>query len=277
MRPLFDSLLKSMNMTTCDGHIHLFDYRGEMVWKMPKQFQTIVGFMDIVFSQPEMYKTSKQVVGYYENYFNTHTPKCNEIILATGTTAKQAIDVYKRFPKQIKGFGEFKCYDKYINAKTGEEIQLEFGNLDWIRPVFEFDMALKLPIYIHFDLRNKTRVKELTELLEDFPMVPVVLCHCGMSKRNKDNDETFINVCGLMSEFQNLYVDISYDALNYFIVNQNKLLQLPPNRIFIGSDINLSMKKLKGPMDIENEYKKMMSVSRLIPNNDINIKTLFKI
>ena len=37
------------------------------------------------------------------------------ILLASSTTAQEMIDIHKRWPKIIKGFGEIKCYDKWNN------------------------------------------------------------------------------------------------------------------------------------------------------------------
>lgn len=273
MKHLYESLISP----TMDGHIHLFDHRGPLVWKMPKQIKTVVGFMDIVFSHLDLYKTSRQVEEYYTNYIMGDKGKCEEILLATGTTAEQAINVYKKFPRVIKGFGEFKCYDEYINGETGETIKLPFGNLDWIYPVFNFDITLKLPIYIHYDIRGQKRYNDLDELLSQYPDIPVVLCHCGMSDRNKDNNESYIKVLDLMSKHPNLYVDISYTAMNFFLENPQKIFMLPPQRVILGSDINPVLRKSKGPIGVENEYTKFNKISGFVPGNDKTICGLFNI
>lgn len=260
-----------------DGHIHLFDHRGILKWKKPENIQTMVGFMDIIFANEDEYKTSEQVVGMYQNFFDTHTPKCNEVILATGLTAKQAIDVYLKFPDKIKGFGEFKCYDKFTDHNNNDTVvKLNYGNLEWVRPVFTFDLPLQLPIYIHYRMNTDKNIRELDELLTDFPTIPVILCHCGL-KESGDIDLTYFALLNLMSKHPNLYVDITYTAIDYFIGNPNKLLSLPPDRIFTGSDINGKLKEYYGQKGIENEYKKFNKIFQYMPQSDTVIKKLFKL
>lgn len=258
-----------------DGHIHLFNHEGILQSKIPTTFTHLVGFMDVVFSELDNYKTTSQVVGYYKNFIEENKIKQDVTLLATGTTAKQALDVYKKFPNIIKGFGEFKCYDEYTNSKTGEVEKLPFGNLDWIRPVFEFDLPLRLPIYIHWDLKTDKKFDGLDNLLSDFSTIPVVLCHCGMCKKG-DNEKVWERVISLMEKHTNLWVDISYTAFNFFLENPMRITMLP-NRVFLGSDINQSLRKLQGKIGVENEYSKFKQLTPYIPYSTNNIKSLFRL
>lgn len=255
---------------TIDGHIHLFDCNGPLSWTKDKKYTILIGFMDVDWHNVDLY-TKKNVLEYYDNYINNVQKKTNTILLATGTTAEQAISVYNKYPDVIKGFGEFKCYDEAL----GETV--EYGDLEWIRPVLLFNLDKNLPVYIHFDLDTKTHINQLKSLLTQFNTMPIVLCHCGMpvDATPEKLDKIFATVLGLLNDFNNLYIDISYTATNYFLTNSNKLCMLQ-GRAFFGSDINPILRRNHGTSAVAIEYNKLNKLNNIM-NGDIVLRKLFNI
>ena len=248
-----------------DGHIHLFDDRKNLIIK-----KSCVGFADIRFDRPENF-TGENMCALYNQYIKNYLNK-NTILLATGLDAETAVKVYNRFP-EIKGFGEMKCYDEYHGAYVDK------GNLDWIRPIFEY---IGIPVYIHFDINSK-RITELDELLKDYPKTPVVLCHCGMkmdrgSNYAKDSDTVFEIIKDEMTHRENLWCDLSWAAGNYFTEHKDKLIELPQDRIFVGTDYNPECEISRTTSD--KFINHMLSDARMLAsmtNSDENIKRLFNI
>lgn len=82
----------------------------------------------------------------------------------------------------------------------------------------------------------------------------------------------------MMMEFNNLWVDISYTALDFFQLNINKLQLLDKSRVILGTDFN---NKLFGPnhtasKETQDIIYKLNSISKYI-DSDTNIKRLFNI
>lgn len=218
---------------TIDGHIHLFDHTGIIGNHKRLTNHKCVGFMDVDFMKLDQYDHEK-VMGYYDTYIRKHRNP-DTILLATGTDCDTMIDLYLTYPDTIKGFGEIKCYS-YYNDDSGRSIDLPYGNLNWIRPLCDFDRELKLPIFLHWYVFDDMRRDELDRLLTDYPSIPFVLCHCGLSPF-KDYQNQYEYVVGLILKHNNLYVDISFDAMEFFIENPDRMRVLN-GRCFLGSDLN---------------------------------------
>ena len=264
--------IKYMTTNIYDGHIHLFSHRGSIMgnkgFNIPSQYDKVIGFMDIEFNDLDKY-SHNDVIKYYDIFIKNYYDSSKMILLSTGIDSKMAIDVHKKYPHIIKGFGEFKCYDHYVHGK------LPFGNLDWIEDVCKYDIELGLPIYIHWDLKNIARIEKLEQLLNKYPTIPFVLCHCGMSD-SCDNNFVFDNIIKLCTIYKNLFIDISYSATNYFLAHLDNIKQLPPNKVLIGSDLNPVLQDHNNTSLYDNEYKKLNTLNQYI-NCNITTQKLFNL
>lgn len=214
-----------------DGHIHLFDHTGVIDNTLVKNYNCVC-FADIVFRYEDQYDDGK-MIEYYDDFITNHYDPSKQILMATSNNADDVISIYKKYPNIIKGFGEFKCYDRW------KEGSLPYGNLEWIRPVLEFNKTLNLPIYIHFNLDSYKHREELDKTLTEFCDMPIVLCHCGMVDDENMNLDIHMFVKELMLKHDNLYVDLStHKTRDFYIKNVNYLYQLTANRVIVGSDVN---------------------------------------
>lgn len=262
--------IKYLTNIRCDGHIHLFSHRGSIFenegFSIPENYKKIIGFMDVEFGYLNKY-SHDDVIGYYDKFIQDYYDPSKMLLMATGTDSQTAIDLHKKYPNIIKGFGEFKCYEDWVHGK------LPFGNLKWIEEVCEYNLHYRLPIYIHWNLRDEEHLKKLDELLRKYPTTPFVLCHCGMDD-SCDNDWVYEKIKKLPLKYPNLYVDISYSATNYFIKNKKKLKYISPSRTLLGSDLNPILKEHDDPTIYEKEYKKLGVLSKYL-NGNLAYSSLF--
>lgn len=264
------------NIECWDGHIHLFDHSGYIDLSLIDDKYKCVCFADIVFKQLDKYR-DKKVVSLYDNFINNYYNPKKHILLATGITADEIIEIYKKYPNIIKGFGELKCYSEFDEGK------LPYADLTWIKPLLEFNKVLNLPIYIHFDLNKDSYCSEFESILKQYSNMPIVLCHCGMVDNKENNDKIYEFILSLMQKYSNLYFDISYTASKYLLSNINRLitiLNLYKNRVLCGSDINPVIKVSKYVDNPKNhskeQYSKLKKLLKLVDNTTV-IKKLFKL
>jgi len=272
---LYESLIRFFG-PRYDGHIHTFDHTGRLNMQIPDYFKGVVGFCDIDFDAIPEYE-DRGLLHIYDShikYLKNNTLKYKEILLATGISPKQAIEVYEKYPEEIRGFGELKCYATHTK---GDELvaNLPYANLDYWMELFNYNIDKRLPIYIHYNLSTRIQKNRFEKLLKEYTMFPIILCHCGMSYKTGDNDVVFDWVVDMAKQYNNLYLDVSYAAMDYFLANPNKLLMLPQNRTFIGSDINIKYINLQ--RDPQVWYNKCLKIYKYIPTSDANIKKLFNI
>lgn len=269
MISLYDYTKNDMNKLDWDGHIHLFNSSQSLFDLYTPTYKNYIGFADIEFDKISKYRN--KMIGLYEDYINNYY-KSNQYLLATAPTAEEAISIYEKFPNIIKGFGELKLYNTY----KGKEV--DYKKISIARTVCSYSAKNKnLPVYIHYSLTNDREVERIDNLLKSFPTVPIVLCHCGMEDSNKDF--AYHAVVNLMCKYSNLWIDISYDAVDYFVNNPMKLSNLDLDRIIIGSDITLKNfgKNHKNPIkECDEICSNVNKLSKYI-NSDHNIKKLFQI
>lgn len=272
MKNLYQFLLESHQNTQSywDGHIHLFDHNGFINKDLINPTHKCVCFADIAFRYLDKY-LNNEIINYYDDFITKYYDPTKHILLATGITSEEIISIYKKYPTYIKGFGELKCYNKWKNDK------LPYDDLKWIQPLLNFNQKLKLPIYIHYNLDNPKRRKVFEKLLNIYDM-PFVLCHCGMVD-NFDNQYIYSFVKDLLNKYQNLYIDISYfNSCEFFLSNPGLLLQLPLDRIIIGSDINPIINDVvENPIRQKDDcYKNMINLYQYYDFSK-SIKQLFNI
>ena len=250
-----------------DGHIHLFDHEGIIDNSLIDTSKKCVCFADISFKYIDKYK-GDNMISLYDDFINNYYDSSKHILLVTGENAGDIISIYEKYPDKIKGFGELKCYSEYIHGK------LPYGNLDWIKPILEYNKDLGLPVYIHYNLESKEKIKEFNQLVEDYNF-PIVLCHCGMYD-NCVNELIHETLTYLMKAHNNLYVDVSYTAVDYYLNNPNKLLEFDNKKVIIGTDINSVIdRQIDNPESHCKElYNKFYKLHRL-GNFNIAIKNIF--
>lgn len=264
MNSLYESILKNEMV---DGHIHLFDHEGIINQDLIDSSKRCVCFSDISFRYIDEYKGDKMLM-LYDDFINNYYDPTKHILLATGENAEDIISIYNKYPNIIKGFGELKCYSEYMHGR------LPYGNVEWIKPVLEFNRSLKLPVYIHYNLENLERTVSFANLLKEYDF-PIVLCHCGMFDEC-DYDLIHDTLIDLMKSRDNLYVDISYTAVDYYLNNVEKLLEFDNKRVIIGTDINFVIDRtMDNPIEYSLKlYDNFYKLHRF-GNFNIAIKNIF--
>lgn len=254
MKSLYDTILEHDKI---DGHIHLFDHQFVINDYKTMSDKKYIGFMDIDFEHLDKYD-SISTLQYYDNYINT-CYDTNITLLATATDVNTMITIYDKYPNIIKGFGEIKCYEKYKSSTTKKYIKLPFGNLDWITPLCEFNKIHKLPIYLHWYVFNNDRKQELHKLLTNYPTIPFVLCHCGMSPF-RDYVKQYELVTDLLLTHNNLYVDISYECILFFNKHPEYLRPLF-GRCLLGTDLNRKCIMNKNDNKYTNAFNSLYNIN----------------
>ena len=246
--------------TTIDSHIHLFNHNGPI----PKTltFDKYIGFIDIEFNN------YPNIVEAYDNFIKEHYDSDKHILLATAVMPEDIAAIFNKHKDIIKGFGELKLYDKYMGEKV------PYKKISILRYVCELSNKNgNLPVYVHWELETNRDVELFENVLKKYRNVPIVLCHCGM---NGDNNLFAHSQCiRLQHEYSNLWVDVSYKALDHYSENPMKLYNLMTDRIIIGSDLNT---KIFGPNHEESEVLEIFKKLRILRsyiNCDRNVKHLF--
>lgn len=242
-----------------DGHIHLFDKNGCI--QIPQHMS--IGFCDV---EPKYIDQYKSTMKYYDDFINNHYNNDNMILLATSPSEDEMISIHKKYQNVIRGFGEVKCYKEW----KGENLNLDRLSKYW--RLCKYAGENNLPIYIHFSLYSQSEVDRFIKLLNKFPNTIFVLCHCGMDEET-DNDFCYHSVLKLMNEHQNLWVDATWQGLNYFINNPLKLINMNRDKIILGTDMS---RKSMNEENYKKEWDKIHNLDSLI-KSDKNIKRLFKL
>lgn len=226
METLYNYINNINTLSDWDGHVHLFNHKNPIPKK--HEFDKVIGFMDIEYDDVDNINILNSYTDYIKNYWD----KDKEILLATGITIEDIKSVYEKYKDIIKGFGELKCYDKYGDVK------IPYKNIQFVKNVVKFSNKCgNLPVYIHWELNTIRDVEKIESILKSYPSVPIVLCHCGMNENNKDF--AFSESLRLQRIYSNLWLDISWDAADYFTQKYFMSLdQYDRNRIILGTDIN---------------------------------------
>ena len=257
MKSLYDYIKDNK---TIDAHVHLFNH----IEFIPSQdeYDMCVGFGDIEFD------TDMPLSTMY-NKFMKELPD-NVIPLCTGRNIEEITKIYNKYPKKFKGFGEIKLYSKY------QDNDVNFKKISFLRDVCRLSKENgNKPIYFHWNVESNKDIIKIVKVIKDFPSIPFIWCHCGMWEGG-DLDFIFSQIRQVAMENSNLWLDISYDALKYFINGHIfKITQLPLDRVVIGSDLNM---KSFGPNHSQKEiteiYNNMKSLRQFV-NSDLNVKKLF--
>jgi len=165
-------------------------------------------------------------------------------------TDRRAIDHIKRmiavFPNFWQGIGEvFARHGTLTSMMYDEPGRANHVALD---PIYELAADLDLPVSIHSDASSTSAVEkaiyldELADAVRKHPRTKVIWCHAGLN-RNLVVPTIVADVRRLLSEHQNLYVDLSWVVFEQCLVSNGlpvrdwvTLIGEFPTRFMIGSD-----------------------------------------
>ena len=248
-----------------DGHIHLFNHKSSIA--RPNGCSKYVCFMDIEYDDLDNINVLESYKRFIDNDYNKYT----DLLLATGVTIDDIKELYSKYSKIIRGFGELKCYDNYKGNKV------PYKKIKLVRDVLKFSSQNgNLPVYVHWDLNDTNDLTKLSNAIKDYSSVPFVLCHFGLTDNN--SEFAIMAAAQLQREYGNVWLDMSYTAIDYFSNNLLKLSNFDYNRIIFGTDYN---NKLFTNNHAENERESIIEKISDVINytqiiNQNNIKDLFK-
>lgn len=203
--------------------MHAFDADGSL--KDLPFTQSCIGFADIDLNHVGKYK---DMAGLYKKYMSS----CPYVKywLATGLDIDAIKKVYEEVP-DIVGFGELKLYD------DPNKVSKNYKSMSFLRQVMSFSEKVgNLPVCIHFEINDVQDSNKLEKILTDYPDIPLVLCHCGINKYNKEF--AWNEALRLVYQYGNLYLDISWSGAKWLAANPLLITQLPINRCYWGSDMS---------------------------------------
>lgn len=235
-----------------DCHVHLFGKEG--IFEYPKP---VGGMICMIENRLEF--LDRKLEDYFEKYINKIPDHYKK--LAVGNTKEELSSILSRW--NFDGIGEIKCYKKYLY----KDKQKEYYDTSILIEALKYD----LPIFIHWDL-GSTKDNHLIQIIKNNPTKNFILCHCGISQYN-DPKEVFREACNLQMIFNNLWLSISWTALDYLCENP---LELPkvmiPNRIIVGTDFNGQMDEYD--VDFNDRYNKFLNIYNKF-NVRSNVNNLF--
>ena len=149
-----------------------------------------------------------------------------------GKDLEETKKIYQTDPDMFSFFGEVKCRKHYIGVKSKEEHYIEDYSIALDHVLAENG----LPMFIHLDLNDDKAEEKLVEILELNPARNIILCHCGMN--DIDNQyEAFDRAVKLQKEHNNLWLEISWVALDFLYKDLEKYNKMDSSRILMGTDL----------------------------------------
>lgn len=249
-----------------DGHFHAFNHKSNI--ESVNGYDRAISFMDLEYDKKHI-----PVVKSYDRFIQDGYHPYKHILLATGTTIEDIKTIYENHKDKIRGFGELKCYDEYLGEKV------PYKKITFVNQVCRFSRSVGcLPVYVHWEITNEKDLNHFKRTLDIYSDIPVVLCHCGMN--NENQTYAYTQVCQLMKDHHNLWVDLSYTAARFFSRNVMLLDALDKDKVILGTDANNKMYSKKH--DTEAEILDIKSQLSVIENyiggtqrNNNNITRLF--
>lgn len=228
------NLIDYLTTPHIDGHIHLFsdrrDDQGNLIILptnlIPVQF---VGFPDIEFDHE-----CKTILPQYEEFLYRYERVCRARLprlLATSRIYDEIPLICEKYCAEIMGIGELKMYNTYNGQHVGRH---DLSQLD--------DLMVwnngKYPVYIHYDIVSHSDIRSFEKFTEINSSTNIVLCHCGISN-DVSNVNTVLSVIPIwLRQYNNLYVDLTWGAAQYFSRRPNRVKELPSNKLILGSDMS---------------------------------------
>lgn len=223
MKTLYN-YINNLHKTIIDCHVHLFN--NDKIISYPHQTDGMIVMVENSIKYPNI-----QLFPAFDKFISNGI-KSGQRLLCVGCDYDDTYNIYKKYHEYISGFGEIKCYKHCIDSEGNELEKFDTSILDGI-----LKMNTGLPIFIHWDL-NRKHNNELVEYLEKYPDQKFVLCHCGINELD-DHDDAFRQAVILQTRHTNLWMSISWIALDYFSKHMNQLSFIAiPDHTIVGTDIN---------------------------------------
>ena len=188
---------------------------------------------------------------YFENFISEY-PNTN--YCAIGKDIEETKQLLNNF--NPVGIGEVKIYKKYYDS---DNIMREYSDIKFLKELCKLDN--NLPIFLHYDITTYN-YHALEDIIKSNPNRKFVLCHCGMNEVFNKHMAWDVSR-ELQSKYSNLWLDVSWVAIEYFENNRKNLSNLDNCRLLLGSDNNSL-----------NQSYCINNLSKYI-NNTINSKILF--
>lgn len=244
METLYNYINSIPKQLLMDSHVHLFN---EKVMDYP--YREVDG--RIIMVENSIRNTDRILLPCFDNFFSLNIGS-KDSVLCIGCDREDTYNIYNKYSNKFSGFGEVKCYKHCVDVKGNE---LEYFDTDILESIFE--METNKPIFIHWDLNGK-HDDEFEEFLKNFRSTKIVLCHCGINDLD-DQYDSFKKACELQAKYTNLWLSISWVALDYFYKNMTQLSFIPiPDHTIVGTDFNPEMYNVG--VDEKDRFKKFKTI-----------------
>lgn len=244
MKSLYNYVNDQPRHLLMDAHVHLFN--DELI-EYP--YENVDG--KVIMVENSVKHTDRKLLPYFDNFFK-HSFNSKDSVLCVGCDRRDTYNIYKKYSDRFSGFGEVKCYKRCIDTEGNFIEHFDIENLTSI-----FEMGVNKPIFIHWDLNGK-HDDEFEEILKKCPTAKIVLCHCGINELDNPYN-AFKKACELQTKYTNLWLSISWFALDYFADHMHQLSFIPiPDHTIVGTDFNPEMSNQgKDEIDRYNKFKKI--------------------
>ena len=218
----------------CDCHVHWFGRKGIASYTKPHEDM-------IVMVENNLKYQNDDLLPYFEDLFTRGIPK-NSHLLGIGKDEEETEKIYWNYKDKLFGIGEVKAYKHYKNSDRIEKEHFNTGLLNWTT-------HYGLPIFVHWDLNGK-HDKELYDIIKSNRNIPFILCHCGMNDID-DQKTAFNKSIELQTTLPNLWLDISWVALEYFSNHPTELARIEmPDHVLVGTDFSSNTKDFDKTYDL---------------------------
>lgn len=256
---------KKYDLTIIDCHTHMFGKGKILTYPHEYPINGKISMVENSIAHPD-----RSLFDDFKSYINFGEVTDKNKLLCVGKDAEETIKIYNTFKSKISGFGEIKCYKRGVNSH-GDIIEI------YDTSILQAVINKGLPVFIHWDLDGK-HDEELYEIIKSNPNTKFVLCHAGIGELTNP-DKSFKTAARYQSKLTNLWLSISWVALDYFIKDDfqsatNKLSMIPiPDHVLVGTDFNPEMNNRN--ISFEDRYKKFLSIYKQF-NVPVALNNLFR-
>lgn len=243
-----------------DCHVHAFGRDGIGDYPNVSKTSKFISMVD----NPLKYKGEK-LESYFDEYFKGNGKHVLPgYVLCVGRDADETEVIYKKWHDNIAGFGEIIAHKHYVDSDKKKHTITDITILNRVA-------GYSLPVFVHWDLDGEDD-QSFENVLKEFPKTKFVLCHCGINELD-DPYKAFLKAVKLQTKNPNLWLDISWKALDFICADMNRLPVIENlDHTLVGTDFNNSMKKFDiNFTDIYNKFRKIVDKVNL----PVAVKTLF--
>lgn len=232
MKPLYKYISyinKGYNETIIDCHAHMFGASRSITYPYECPVNGYIAMVDNPIRHPD-----HSLFDEFKTYINMGEVTRNKQLLCVGKDVDETQRIYNEFRDKICGFGEIKCYKR---CSLDNQV-IEHYDTSILHSVLNNG----LPVFIHWDLDGE-HDDALYNIIKNNPNTKFVLCHCGLGEVC-NHDDAFKKMIDFQHKLPNLWLSISWVALDYFVsddghIKYDELSAIPnPDHVIVGTDIN---------------------------------------